>query len=91
MTKDLTGGLQPEQDYVFGARPDDPDMRQGLSMWISNNEPGVGFPRIGLEAVASEWDTPGYSVQVAFPDGPCSSRVAKERQLRPRGRRATPR
>ena len=91
MTKDLTGGLQPEQDYVFGARPDDPDMRQGLSMWISNDEPGVGFPRIGLEAVGVGVGHPGYSVQVVLPTVVCSSRVAKERQLRPRGRRATPR
>jgi hypothetical protein len=71
MTVDLTGGLGPEQDHVFGAAPEDPEMRQGLSMWISNDDPdaGVGFPRIGLEALAAEWDRPGYSFQAGWPDG----------------------
>jgi hypothetical protein len=71
MTIDLTGGLEPEQDYIFGAAPDNPDMRQGMSIWISNDDPdqGFGFPRLGLEALASEWDRPGYSFQAGWPDG----------------------
>jgi hypothetical protein len=71
MTIDLTGGLRPEQDYAFGAPPDNPEMRQGMSLWISNDDPdpGFGFPRLGLEAVSSEWDTPGFSFQAGWPDG----------------------
>lgn len=71
MKTDLTGGLQPEQDYAFGARPENPDMRQGMSLWISNDDPdpGFGFPRLGLEAVSSEWDKPGFSFQAGWPDG----------------------
>lgn len=71
MSMDLTGGFPPERDYVFGTRPDDPEMRQGLSMWISNDDPeqGFGFPRIGLEALSSEWEKPGYSFQAGWPDG----------------------
>jgi hypothetical protein len=71
MTIDLTGGLAPEQDYVFGTQPDNPEMRQGLSIWISNDDPeqGFGFPRLGLEAVASQWDQPGFSFQAGWPDG----------------------
>ena len=71
MTIDLTGGLRPEQDHVFGSAPADPELRQGVSLWISNDDPeqGLGFPRLGLEAVASEWDQPGYSFQAAWPDG----------------------
>jgi hypothetical protein len=71
MTVDLTGGLQPEQDYVFATAPTDPEMRQGMSLWISNDDPdaGFGFPRLGLEAVSAEWDRPGYSFQAAWPDG----------------------
>ena len=71
MTIDLTGGLEPEQDYVFGQAPDNPDMRQGMSIWVSNDDPeqGFGFPRLGLEALASEWDRPGYSFQAGWPDG----------------------
>jgi hypothetical protein len=71
MTIDLTGGLRPEQDYMFGARPDDPEMRQGVSIWISSTagSDGFGFPRLGLEAVASNWEQPGHSFQVACADG----------------------
>jgi hypothetical protein len=32
MTIDLAGGLEPEHNYVFGAAPDNPDMRQGMSI-----------------------------------------------------------
>src|SRR5262249_21561173 len=71
MTIDLTGGLRPEQDYAFGSQPESPDMRQGMSLWISNADPqqGFGFPRLGLEAVASEWNQPGFSFQAGWPDG----------------------
>ena len=71
MTIDLTGGLQPEQDYMFGARPDNPEMRQGLSIWISSTTISdvFAFPRLGLEAVASNWDRPGHSFQAALADG----------------------
>ena len=71
MTIDLTGGLSPEQDHPFATAPVDPEMRQGMSLWISNDDPdqAFGFPRLGLEAVASEWDRPGYSFQAAWPDG----------------------
>ncbi len=73
MTIDLTGGLSPEQDHPFATAPDDPEMRQGMSLWISNDDPdqAFGFPRLGLEAVASEWDRPGYSFQAAWPTGGC--------------------
>jgi hypothetical protein len=71
MTIDLTGGLEPDQDYAFGQAPDNPDMRQGMSIWVSNDDPeqGFGFPRLGLEALSSEWDRPGYSFQAGWPDG----------------------
>jgi hypothetical protein len=93
MTIDLSGGLRPEQDYVFGAAPADPEMRQGVSLWISNDDPeqGVGFPRLGLEAVASEWEQPGYSFQAAWPDGASSSWAGPANRARPTGPTAPPR
>lgn len=71
MKTDLTGGLRPEQDLMLGAAPEDPEMRQGVSMWISLDDParGLGFPRLGLEAVASEWDRPRHMFQAAWTDG----------------------
>jgi hypothetical protein len=56
---------------VFASAPDDPEMRQGMSLWISNDDPehGFGFPRLGLEAVAAERGRPGYSFHAAWPDG----------------------
>ena len=69
MTIDLTGGLEPEQDYVLATAPYNPDMRQGMSIWVSNDDPeqGFGFPRLGLEVVGIRVGSiPGYSFQVGL-------------------------
>ncbi len=91
MTTDLTGGLEPEQDYVFATAPDNPDMRQGMSIWVSNDDPeqGFGFPRLGLEALASEWDRPGYSFQAGWPDGRVLISGGSGEPARRRDRRGT--
>ncbi len=69
MSTDLTGGLAATRDHVFAERPDNPEMRDSVSMWISDDQGALGLPRVGIEAVASDWDTHGLQVNVAFPDG----------------------
>ena len=57
MAIDLTGGLGEELEYVFADRPDNPKMRESVNAWIWDNGVQFGLPRIGVEAVADNWDT----------------------------------
>ena len=41
------GGLDPEREYVFASKPDDPEMRESVNVWIWDDGPDVGLPRIG--------------------------------------------
>lgn len=66
---DLTGGMEPQRDHFFSARPDDPQMRESASVWVSDDRGVIGLPRLGIEAVASSWDRRGLQVNVGFPDG----------------------
>jgi hypothetical protein len=56
MPIDLTGGIDPAREHVFAERPDDPAMRDSVSFWVSDDRGAVGLPRIGIEAVAANWD-----------------------------------
>ena len=69
MAVDLTGGIDPAREYVFAQRPDDPQMRDSVSFWVVDDRGLVGLPRIGIEAVAANWDAHDIQVNVAFPDG----------------------
>ena len=69
MSVDLTGGLDPARENMFPERPDNPEMRDSVSFWVSDDRGALGLPRIGIEAVASQWTEHGLQVNVAFPDG----------------------
>jgi hypothetical protein len=69
MTIDLTGGIDPAREYMFAERPDNPEMRDSVSFWVFDDRGQVGLPRIGIEAVAANWDAHSIQVNVAFPDG----------------------
>jgi len=69
MAIDLTGGIDPAREYVFAQRPDDPEMRDSVSFWVSDDLGEVGLTRVGIEAMAAHWHAHGLQVNVAFPDG----------------------
>jgi hypothetical protein len=69
MAIDLTGGIDPAREYMFADRPDNPEMRDSASFWVFDDRGQVALPRIGIEAVAANWDAHGLQVNVAFPDG----------------------
>jgi len=69
MAIDLTGGTDPSSDYFLAERPDDPEFRESASFWVSDDEGALGLPRIGIEAVASEWDKRGLQLNLGFADG----------------------
>jgi hypothetical protein len=69
MTVDLTGKIDRERELVFADRPDDPEMRDSVSLWVSDDRGEVGLPRVGIEAVAEHWEEHGLQVNLAFADG----------------------
>jgi hypothetical protein len=69
LTIDLTGGLSDELEFIFAQQPDDPEMRESVNAWVWDDDAEFGLPRIGVEAVADQWDTHDVQVNLAFADG----------------------
>jgi hypothetical protein len=69
MTVDLSGGFSDDLEYVFPEQPTDPEMRESVNAWIWDGKGDVGLPRVGVEAVADQWDTHDVQVNVALADG----------------------
>lgn len=74
---DWTGGLPPENDYMFPGKPEDPEMRESASVWIFEENGDFALPRVGIEAQGLLWDTHRYDMNVAFKDG----RVLRESKV----------
>jgi prepilin-type processing-associated H-X9-DG protein len=69
MTVDLTGGLDPSLGLVWASQPDNPDQRESVNAWMWDDGLDLGLPRIGIEAVADQWDTHDLQINIAFADG----------------------
>ena len=69
MSIDLSGGLSPARDFFLTERPEDPQFRESVSFWVSDDRGLIGLPRIGIEAVSESWDQRGLQVNLGFPDG----------------------
>jgi hypothetical protein len=69
MTIDLTSGLDASREYMLVDKPSDPQLRESVSMWISDDRGAIGLPRVGIEALGERWDTHDLQVNLAFPDG----------------------
>jgi hypothetical protein len=69
METDLTAGLGEDREYVFGSQPEDPEMRESVNAWIWDGSDDVGVPRMGVEAVADQWETHDVQVNIATGDG----------------------
>src|SRR5262249_51123602 len=68
-TVHLTGGFGEDREFVFAAQPEDPEMRESVNAWIWDSGTEFGMPRIGVEAVADQWDTHDIQVNIATSDG----------------------
>jgi hypothetical protein len=77
MAIDLTGGLPLERDYVFAERPG-PDVRDAANIWLEE-EDGDFAMRVGIEALAEEWEAHEIWLDIAYPDGRVIS--ARERGI----------
>jgi hypothetical protein len=69
MTIDLTGGLSDDREYVFATQPDDPEMRESVNVWVWDKGTAFGMPRVGIEAVADQWETHDVQTNIAFASG----------------------
>jgi hypothetical protein len=69
MAVDLAGGIDAAREYMFAERPADPEMRDSVSFWVFDDHGVVGLPRVGVEALGSNWDQHSIQVNVALPDG----------------------
>jgi hypothetical protein len=91
MSVDLTGGLDPEREFVFGSQPDDPEMRESVNVWAWDDGDAFGMPRIGVEAVADQWDTHDIQVNIALAGGRVLTMYETGKVHEPLGADGTPR
>lgn len=65
---DLSGGIDPAREWVMAERPATEGMRDAVNVWIEE-ENGAFAMRIGVEALAEEWESQLVWLDIAFPDG----------------------
>ncbi|CAN7556048.1 hypothetical protein LJR219_003989 [Phenylobacterium sp. LjRoot219] len=68
MAIDLTGGINPEREYVFAECPETPGIRDAVNVWLEAADGAFGM-RIGVEAVSPDWDQHQIWLDLAFADG----------------------
>ena len=66
---DTSGGFGEDLEDVFATQPDDPELRESVNAWVWDKRAEIGLPRVGVEAVADQWDTHDVQVNIAFADG----------------------
>jgi hypothetical protein len=64
-----TAGLAPETDWMFASCPDDPNMRESVSVWFFADDGSFAAPRLGIEAEAANWTDRLYQANMALPGG----------------------
>ena len=69
MSIETTGGFSEDLEDVFAVQPEDPEMRESVNAWVWDRRAGIGLPRVGVEAVADQWDTHDIQVNIACADG----------------------
>jgi prepilin-type processing-associated H-X9-DG protein len=65
----LSSGLAPEKDLVYPTKPEHPEMRESVSVWLFEENGAFAFPRMGIEAEAASWDDRLLQANFAFADG----------------------
>ena len=91
MGVDLSGGFSAEREFVFASQPSQPEMRESVNAWIWDNGGDVGMPRIGVEAVADQWDTHDIQFNLAYADGRIFNRLGNGSVHDPSGADGRPR
>ncbi len=68
MAVDLTAGLSETSEFVLAERPENPELRDAVNVWIESADGRFGM-RIGIEALAGEWHAHDIWLDIAFADG----------------------
>jgi hypothetical protein len=68
-TVDLSGGLPDSAEYGLADYPHKTDMREGLNVWVLDEQGRFGFPRVCLEAMGPDFDPVRLQINLAFADG----------------------
>ncbi len=68
MTFDLSAGLDPATEWVLDGRPENPEVRDAVNVWIESDDCDFAM-RVGIEALAAEWDAHDIWLDVAFRGG----------------------
>ena len=87
---DLTGNINPEREFVLAERPLETGMRDAVNVWLQADDGSFGM-RLGVEALAEEWDAQDIWLDIAYADGRVISlrdRAAPHPALDKRGRPA---
>jgi hypothetical protein len=63
------GGLAAERDLVLPGQPQDPEMRESVSVWLFEDGGEFAMPRAGIEAEASSWQDRRLQANFAFAGG----------------------
>lgn len=70
MTEDeWRGGLAPHYDFMLPQAPDDPAMRESASIWLFEENGEFALPRVGIEAMGTNWASHRVDMNAAFPGG----------------------
>lgn len=69
MTTDLTGGLDPEFEYVLTERQTTPGMQEGVNWWLWDDAGVFGMPRLAAEAYTPDWDNQQALINFFEPNG----------------------
>lgn len=74
---ELSSGLAPELDQVLPGRPEHPEMRESVSIWLFEENGEFALPRAGIEAESQSWDDRLLQANFAFADGRVMSGAAR--------------
>lgn len=58
MARDLSAGLDPAFEYFAENRPSDSQVRDSATLWIIDSEGEIALPRVTIDAIGEDWDTP---------------------------------
>ena len=65
----LSGGLALDRDLVLPGKPEHPEMRESVSIWMFEENGAFAFPRMGIEAEAASWDNRRLQGNFSFASG----------------------
>ena len=65
----LTGGLDPELELFLAERPLEAEMRDSATLWVMDDAGTLAFPRVTIDAIASDWDCPWLQLNMVHADG----------------------